>query len=254
MEKRRQLQNQGIEYPDFLGALLSFTDENGNSLDDRDIRWCVHDLIAAGNETTATSIAAALALLAASQDIQKALREELVSVLGDGGIPGAADLGHLPLLDAIVHETLRLYPAVSFFVRKCVEGPDVLNGYTIKKGGIVMMSPFAMQRSAEFWTNPEEFRPSRFLPGGEWEGAQNGGSVPKMAWIPFGAGQHSCIGGRIALLEASMLLATLVQTFRFRPMPQGFGKSGINADGSLDIKYYIMLELPNGLFVEVERL
>eukprot|EP00959_Pyramimonas_sp_CCMP1952_P240593 5028107-Pyramimonas_sp.AAC.1 len=147
----------------------------------------------AGNDTTASTIAAAIGLLTFHPDIQRALREEVTSAM-QGEIPSAKDITRMPLLDAVVSETLRLYPAAHVFARKCSNGPDVVNGYTIKKDAIVFMSPYLMQRS-QLWTDPERFDPSRFLPGGE------AGSLPRLAWMPFGAGHRSCIGGSLALLE-----------------------------------------------------
>ena len=89
----------------------------GKPLPTRDIRWSVHDIFTAGNDTTASTIAAALGVLATHPEIQAALREELGSVL-QGRIPRAADLENLPYLDAFVRETLRLYPAAHLFMRE----------------------------------------------------------------------------------------------------------------------------------------
>jgi len=252
IEKRRTQYNEGIEKSDFLGALLSARDERGNEFDTRVIRWCVHDMFLAGNDTTASTIAAALSLLAFHKDIQQALREEVTLVM-KGEIPTEEDLKRMPLLEGVVNETLRLYPAGPFFSRECCKGPEVLKGYTFEKDSAVFMSPYIIQRTETYWTNPEKFDPSRFMPGGSY--CTVGGSVPKFAWMPFGAGHRSCIGGSLALLEARTLLATVVQSFQFDLLPASAGPTGINhEDGTLDILYGITLTYPKGLAIRVKKL
>ena len=98
-----------------------------------------------------------------------------------------------------------------------------------------------MGRSPELWTDPERFQPERFLSGGEW-----GTTTPRAAWIPFGLGNRSCIGGQLALLEMKVVLATLVQHFEFCPAPGD--SNGINSDGqSLQVAYDITMAFPDGL-------
>ena len=120
----------------------------------------------------------------------------------DGELPGAADLERLPILRAVVAEALRLYPpAYGLFPRRALE--DVVVGdVTIRKDDLVQLTPFVTQRDPRWFERPEDFRPARFLSAPPW---------PRYAYFPFGAGPRVCIGQAFGLLEASLVLATLLQ-------------------------------------------
>eukprot|EP00191_Tetraselmis_sp_GSL018_P019426 CAMPEP_0177579374 /NCGR_PEP_ID=MMETSP0419_2-20121207/918_1 /TAXON_ID=582737 /ORGANISM="Tetraselmis sp., Strain GSL018" /LENGTH=371 /DNA_ID=CAMNT_0019068021 /DNA_START=995 /DNA_END=2106 /DNA_ORIENTATION=- len=172
---------------DFLGAMLEATGEDGAPAPMHEVMWAMFDMIVAGSDTTASSLAAALAMLAANPEAQSALREEL-RPLG-GRVPAAGELERLPYLEAVVRETLRLYPAASVFGRTAVQQDDLM-GISVKPNSFLICSPFVLGRSPEWWKDPNKFDPSRFLPGGEW-----GTTTPRNAWIPFGLGARSCVGG-----------------------------------------------------------
>ena len=87
----------------------------------------------------------------------------------------------------------------------------MLGGYRIPKGAYVFLSPYAMHRHPDYWEDPETFDPSRF-------GADKG-SINKFAYFPFLRGQRQCIGDRFSLMESMLLLATIVQRFRFSVAP-----------------------------------
>jgi hypothetical protein len=80
--------------------------------------------------------------------------------------------------------------------------------------------------------------------------------MPKLAWMPFGAGHRSCIGGSLALSEARTVLATLVQSFQLELALASAGPSGIhNEDGSLDVHYvFTIVTYPKGLTIRVKKL
>ena len=98
---------------------------------------------------------------------------------------------------------MRLYPPVWSIGRSAVE-EDVIGGYRIPKGSLIFMSPALTQRDPRFWPNPEGFDPDRFLP-------EEDAKRPKGAYFPFLLGPRKCIGETFALMEARLLLATLVQ-------------------------------------------
>ena len=251
---------------DFLGDLLSaMEDDDGrsSSLDMRTIRWALHDMLFSTiGETASSTFAAAIALLAAHQDIQHALREEVLKGLSsrdgarqDGAVAlGAEDFEHMPLLNAVIQETMRLYPGAGPLSRLCTGGPDVIDGYTIQEGDLVVISPTAVHRSPRVWHDPHRFDPGRFMPGGEHS------RLPWAAWIPFGAGHHSCIGSGVAMLEAQAAIAALLPTFRFDrivPPPDESSSvpTGILEDGSLNFTLTeATMRFPDGLVVQVERL
>lgn len=251
IEERMKQHEKGIEYQDCLSLLLSARYENGLSLEMDDIRWTVHDMLIAGSDTTASSIAVAMSLLAQHPNIQTAVREEVVSVLG-GKPPQPEHLDSFPLLEAVIRECLRLYPPVHFFQRTCSNGPDVLNGYKIEDQSMIGSAPFVLHRTAKYWKDPEKFDPGRFLPGGEWGGV--GGSTPKGAFLPFGSGARTCVGANLALLELKASLSAILQKFEFMTMPPGTKGTGIRDDGTLIITYDVMLAFPEGLTLSIRPL
>ena len=68
-----------------------------------------------------------------------------------------------------------------------------------------MVSPWILHRHRRYWQNPDSFDPSRFL-----EGAP---AIPRLAYLPFGAGPRVCVGAQFALTEATIVLATLIRHF-----------------------------------------
>jgi cytochrome P450 len=83
-----------------------------------------------------------------------------------------------------------------------------LAGHPIRRGALVLVSPYVIHRQPDLWESPAEFRPARFehgLPSG----------ARSLAYCPFGAGDRSCIGAHIALAVARALVGSLVRGFRF---------------------------------------
>jgi cytochrome P450 len=103
---------------------------------------------------------------------------------------------------------MRLYPAAHSIGRSPRED-EVLNGYRIPAGATMVVSPWAVHRSPKVWSDPEAFDPRRFdVPAGQFPGGH------RYAWFPFGAGPHSCVGMQLAMMEAPIVLATVLQAYR----------------------------------------
>jgi cytochrome P450 len=142
--------------------------------------------------------------------VQEALYEEVQRVVGERALT-PEDLPKLPLVEQVIHETLRLYPVV--WIGDRVPQRDIeLGGYTIPKGSGVIFCMYVTQRDARFFPDPERFDPARFSPA-------RIGSIPDGAYLPFGAGVHQCIGNTFALMEARIILAAMVQRFAISAIP-----------------------------------
>src|SRR5260370_25213896 len=87
------------------------------------------------------------------------------------------------------------------------------------------MSQWAIPRSSRYYDSPEEFCPER------WEPAR-AASVPKFAYLPFGAGPRTCIGAQFALMEAKMILATIAQRYTLELAPD----SDVQVDAALTLR------------------
>lgn len=182
---------------DMLGMLLASRDEDGRGLGVREIRDQVVTFIVAGHETVASALSWAVALVAAHPEVQRDLQAEADAVLG-GRTPSFADYPRLPVARAVLDEALRLYPPAWLITRAALQ-PDVLSGREVPVGALVIVSPWIVHRHPSAWTDPEEFRPQRFLAGG----------IDRSAFLPFGAGLRLCIGRDFAYVEGALMLAAI---------------------------------------------
>ena len=195
--------------PDLLDLLMAGQDpDTGKRMTTAELRDNLLTFVVAGHETTALSLAWAMYLVAFDQDVQDRARTEAQSVL-QGRTAEAADVPNLPFVRAILDEALRLYPPAGLVSRTAM-APDRLGATDIRPGDTVMIPIYALHRSHLLWDNPDGFAPDRFL---------NGKPAPRFAYLPFGDGPRICIGASFALQEAVLVLATLLNRFRFCPMP-----------------------------------
>ncbi|MGW3241339.1 cytochrome P450 [Streptomyces sp. NPDC001070] len=199
IERRR---GEGGDGRDLLSLLAAARDEDGRPLAPAEIRDQVLIFLLAGHETTATSLAFALHLLARHPEPQARAREEVDRVLGDR-TPQAADLDALPFLTAVLKEAMRLYPAAPVIGRQSVAATGI-GGRVVPAGADVIVVPWAIHRHPGHWPEPERFDPGRFTP--EAEAARH-----RYAWLPFGGGPRACIGKHFSLLESVLALAVLLR-------------------------------------------
>jgi cytochrome P450 len=161
----------------------------------------------AGHETTANAIAWTLFILSRLPDLQDEASSEAKEAIAGGVDPGLPD--RLPLLRAIVEETLRLYPPAPRFDREAVE-PDRLGEAAIGAGDIVSIWPWLIHRHEKLWDEPDRFDHTRFL-------GEDRKRWHRFQYIPFGAGPRTCVGGRFAMVEALAILAQWLAGWRFEP-------------------------------------
>ena len=190
---------------DLFDVLVAARDpETGEPFTPDQLRDQIATLIIAGHETTALSLFWSFYLLALDPLWQERVAEEAATVdLSPEGAVAAAD--KLPVARAVVQEALRLYPPAFTIVRLAKER-DELAGEEVPPGTLVVISPWLLHRHRKLWQDPDAFDPSRFLPGAP--------PVGRYAYLPFGIGPRVCVGAQFALLEASLVLATLVRAFR----------------------------------------
>lgn len=196
---------------DLLSMLLDAQDaDTGAVMDDRQIRDEVMTIFFAGHETTASTLAWALALLSTHPTIRRRLEAEYEQVLG-GRTPTLADLPQMPYNRAVIDEVLRLYPPGWLFSRYAL-ADDQLGEYHIPAGSVLSISPFVLHHLPEFWEHPEGFDPERFLP-------ERSANRHKFAYLPFLSGPRKCIGDGFALIEMQLVLPMLLQRFQLSAIP-----------------------------------
>ena len=189
---------------DLFDMLLAARDpETGEAFSRAQLRDQMATMIVAGHETTALTLFWSLYLLASSRADQERVAAEVRAI--DLGPDGAAEaLTKLPYTKAVVSEALRLYPPAFALARMAI-GPDRLCDIPVPRGALVMISPWVLHRHLRMWRDPDAFDPARFL-----------GESPlphRFAYMPFGAGPRICIGAQLALTEACLVLAMIIQRF-----------------------------------------
>lgn len=196
---------------DLLAALLDARDaDTGAPLSDREIRDELATIVLAGHETSAVALSWVWYMLSQHPGVERRLHEELDRELA-GRTPTVADLPRLTYTDMVIRETLRLYPPAWVLVRQARD-PDVLAGYRIPAGAIVVLYPYIVHRHPDYWRDPDRFDPERFDPS-------VAATRPEFAYFPFGGGARGCIGAGFAQTEIQLVLATLAQRFYLRPLP-----------------------------------
>jgi cytochrome P450 len=205
--RARQAERDSGEQPrdDLLDMLLDAEDaETGERMSDQEVLDEVKTVFAAGHETTANALTWTWLLLSQHPEVGEKLKAELDAVLGDHP-PTSANMPNLYYTKQVFDEALRLYPPVPALVRRAIR-PTTLDSYEIPATSRVLISIYNLHRHPEFWEDPTRFKPQRFL-------TERRASHHDLAYIPFGAGQHKCIGNNFALMEGPLLLAMIAQRY-----------------------------------------
>ena len=206
VEERRR---SGADTGDLLSMLLRTEDEDGEGMSDEQLRDEAMTIILAGHETTAIALSWTWYLLGRHPQAEARLSAELEEVLG-GRAPTVEDLPRLRYADAVIKESMRLYPPAWAVGREAL-GDCEIGGYHVPAGTQMFISQYVIQRDGRFFDAPETFDPDRWTDG-RTEG------LPQYAYFPFGGGPRLCIGNGFAKMEAALLLATVAQRFRLEPV------------------------------------
>jgi cytochrome P450 len=198
-----------VEPTDLLDLLVA-AGQDEQPLCRDEIQDEVTTLVLAGHETTANALTWALTLLSRYPAARDRLAAEVEEVLGDRD-PDASDVNALPWTQAVVSETMRLYPPAWTVERDAVRD-DNIAGIRVAAGDTVGISAYLIHRHPEFWPNPEGFDPRRFC-------TDTAANRPRYAFIPFGGGRRICVGAGLAQLEATLALAVLAQSARLDLAP-----------------------------------
>ena len=159
----------------------------------------------AGHETSASSLAWALWLLAANPDWQDRVADEARAEI-DPEHPDFSVVSHLKLSRAVFREALRLYPPVPMMVRESA-CPEHFRDRDVPKGAQIVISPWHLHRHERLWDDPDSFDPAR------WE-TENGKSCARSAYIPFSAGSRVCPGAGFAMVEGPLMLSLILRDHR----------------------------------------
>ncbi|THV73711.1 cytochrome P450 monooxygenase-like protein [Aureobasidium pullulans] len=227
---------KGGQDSNLMATIMAEAEKGETHVDDMDVRTESTSLIFAGSGTTANTMTFLSWAVISRPQLRAALEEE-VAKLHDNFTD--ADLEQLPLLNAVIHETLRLYCAVPGSLPRVVpESGATLNGYFVPQGTTVSTQAYTMHRDENLWPNALVYDPSRWLDGKEQSAAA------KSTFCAFGAGAYSCLGINLAWMELRYATAFLFRECRgMRIAPS------MSAD-CMDLENYFVI-VPKGHKCEV---
>ena len=234
----RDRRASGSDRGDMLSMLLSAADTEGDGGRMTDVQVCdeITTLFVAGYDTTASGLAWTWYLLAQHPEIAQQAADEAKRVLGDRPAR-AEDYERLEFIRQTIHESLRLYPpAWMLMLREAVEDTELL-GYAVPRKSWIYLVPWVTHRSDRWFADPLRFDPDRFAPGRVEE-------IAAHAYFPFGLGGHRCIGERLALMEMTLVVATVLSRFRLSLSPR---------QGPVEVEPHTAIRPRGGLRVCVER-
>jgi len=193
----------GGENPmDLLSVLLRARGRGEQSAEQ--LRDEMMTMLLAGHDTTALTLTYTWFLLSEHPEAERRVTAEVEEVL-DGEGPTAAHVREFEYLEWVIKEAMRLYPPVFALFRTPTE-PVEISGYTVPEGAAIMLPQWGVHRSDRFWDDPETFDPERFSP-------DRGSDRPRFSFFPFGGGPRHCIGKHLAMLEAQLILATVISEY-----------------------------------------
>ena len=200
-ERRDLLASGKSERRDIFSLLLLAKDENGKGMTDEELHDELITLLFAGHETTASGLAWLFYWIHYLPEVQEKLRFELDSL---GENPDYREINNLPYLDAVISETLRIYPIAAGTFGRILTKPMSIMGYNFAPKTWLMVSIYSLHHREDLYLNSKQFKPERFLQR----------SYSPYEYIPFGGGNRRCLGSALALLEMKLVTATVLPRFQ----------------------------------------
>ena len=208
IEERRK---SGDDRGDLLSMLLIAQREDDTGiLTDAQVFNEISNIFAAGYEGVAHTMAFTLYLISQHPLVETKLIEELDAEIGKRRLR-IDDLEHLPYLEQVIKEAMRLYPVTALVGRQAIEDVQV-GDYVIPKGAQILIAPWTLHHRADIFPVPERFDPDRFSP-------ERADAIPKHAYIPFSTGPRICLGSAFTMLQLWSNLATIYQRYRLSTEP-----------------------------------
>lgn len=227
-QRYRSLSGCRDEKGDMLAALINAVDpETGHRFGESELIDQMSSLFLAGHETSASTLCWALWLLSQTPEWHTKIRIEADHLWTDRE-PKFGDTHQLSATQALFKETLRLYPPIPFYFRHA-EQSTCLREKPVAQGDMVVISPWTIQRHQLLWSEPNHFKPERFIE-----------QIPlKNSYLPFGLGERACAGAAFAMQESVLILASIVRQFDVlpstSPAPAPIARLTLRAAGGVTI-------------------
>ncbi|GJM98689.1 hypothetical protein PR202_ga15719 [Eleusine coracana subsp. coracana] len=224
-DERRRREGDAFVVKDMVDRLLQLADDPNLEVKltrDR-VKGFTQDLIAGGTESAAVIAEWAISELLKNPETLAKATEELDRVIGRDRWVTEKDIPHLPYIETIIKETMRLHIVAPMLSPRLSREETSVNGYTIPAGTIVLVNVWTIGRDPELWDAPEEFRPERFI------GSKIDVKGQDFELLPFGSGRWTCPGYSLGLKVIQVSLANLLHGFEWK-LPHGVTKEELNME------------------------
>ncbi|EPS59496.1 hypothetical protein M569_15310, partial [Genlisea aurea] len=190
-----------------ISHLLSLQEDDPASYSDTTIRGMMYSMLSAGTDTSSSTMEWAMSLLLNNPETLIKAQIEIDATVGAARLIEDSDLAQLRYLRAIIYETLRMYPVAPLLAPHESSAECSVGGYRIPGGTLLLVNIWAIQNDPKLWDEPRDFKPERFLDGGELDG---------FSMLPFGAGRRGCPGENLAMKMVGLTLGAMIQCFDWR--------------------------------------
>jgi cytochrome P450 len=200
-------QKQAVPPNDICTEIINARDaETGKTFSRDELIDQLGVMFLAGHETSASALTWVFFILTQQPKIVARMRTEIDRVVGDGEV-GFEHIRSLTFTRNVFRETIRLYPPITFIPRVALHATKI-GRFNVKRGAMIMISPWTIHRNESYWKNANVFDPDRFS-------LEREGELVAGAYLPFGLGPRVCVGASFATTEATLIMARLVRRFDF---------------------------------------
>ncbi|XP_023364820.1 cytochrome P450 2K4-like [Otolemur garnettii] len=208
------------------GPRIAEKDTSTDYFSDENLVALVTNLLAAGTETTASTLRWGILLMMRYPEIQKKVCDEIAKVVG-AAQPRIAHRTQMPYTDAVIHEIQRFANILPTGLPRATTTDIIFKNYYIPKGTEVIILLTSVLRDQTQWEKPDAFNPEHFL-------SSEGKFIKKEAFMPFSVGRRMCAGESLAKMELFLFFTSLLQKFTFQPPP---GVCHLNLDLTPDMGF-----------------